>query len=894
VTNVDRAEAMAASVERFVRAAGLGSGAVDLVGRAFALAMEPRRVLDEHDPAFLHPGRSILILLQDVGPLAPEVLAAAAVHESEEPSFRLEADAVRRELGDAVAGMVTSLPHPHDEDLVERLVTLDEGARLAALAERLDHVRHAHLREDRARWLALRDEVSGAWAPVAERTHPRLADRYRAWLRAISRKLALATLLAGAAFGGLEAQQARVTVRAESEGRPLAGAEVTAGEVPVVAGPTGEAVLVLSPGAYELVVSALGYADAELRLVLAAGADTTVVVELEVEAVEAEEILVLSTRTERRIDDVPMRVEVVAREEVEEKLLMTPGDIAMLLNETAGLRVQPTAPSLGGASVRIQGLRGRYTQILSDGLPLYGGQAGALGPLQIPPMDLGQVEVIKGAASALYGATALGGVVNLISRRPEPEREILLNQTTLGGTDAVLWLADQPSEQWGYTLLASGHRQAQSDVDDDGWADLPSFRRAVVRPRLFRSGERGSSTFVTVGLMAEDREGGTVEGGTTPAGTSFAEELETRRGDVGVVSRRVLTDGSLFTLRGSGTVQTHRHVFGASTERDRHVTGFVELAHARDSRVVGAAVQHDRYRGRDVPTFDFGHTILSAFAQRELDVARWLTLSGSVRYDWHSEHGWFASPRLSVLARPGEWVVRASAGAGYFPPSPFTDETEAVGLARLGPLGGLEAERALSAMIDVGRTVGPWELNATLFGSDITDALVVTEDGSGGLALSNARRAVHTWGTELLARVEQGPIHVTATHVHTRSTEADPLSSGRREVPLTPRHTVGVVGAWEDEGWGRVGAEIYYTGRQELEDNPYRVRSTPYFVLGFLIERRLGPVRAFLNAENLLDTRQTEYDRLVLPAQTPEGRWITDVWAPLDGRAFNGGVRIAF
>ncbi len=78
---------------------------------------------------------------------------------------------------------------------------------------------------------------------------------------------------------------------------------------------------------------------------------------------------------------------------------MTPGDIAMLLNETAGLRVQPTAPSLGGASVRIQGLRGRYTQILSDGLPLYGGQAGALGPLQVPPMDLAQVEVIKGAAS---------------------------------------------------------------------------------------------------------------------------------------------------------------------------------------------------------------------------------------------------------------------------------------------------------------------------------------------------------------------------------------------------------------------------------------------------------------------------------------------------------------
>ena len=113
-----------------------------------------------------------------------------------------------------------------------------------------------------------------------------------------------------------------------------------------------------------------------------------------------------------------MRVEVVPGEEVQEKLMMTPGDVSMLLNETNGLRVQTTSPSLGGANVRIQGLRGRYTQILADGLPLYGGQTGSIGLLQIPPMDLGQVEVIKGVASALYGMSAIGGVVNLVSRRP--------------------------------------------------------------------------------------------------------------------------------------------------------------------------------------------------------------------------------------------------------------------------------------------------------------------------------------------------------------------------------------------------------------------------------------------------------------------------------------------
>ena len=84
-------------------------------------------------------------------------------------------------------------------------------------------------------------------------------------------------------------------------------------------------------------------------------------------------------------------------------------------------------------------MRGRYTRVLFDGLPLAGQQVGGLGLLQIPPMDLGQVEVIKGVASALYGAGAMGGVINLVARRPQddPVREFLFNQSTVGTTDGV-------------------------------------------------------------------------------------------------------------------------------------------------------------------------------------------------------------------------------------------------------------------------------------------------------------------------------------------------------------------------------------------------------------------------------------------------------------------------
>jgi hypothetical protein len=188
--DTERARLMAASVAAAARTAGLPDEAIDLVGRAHALAMAPRlhALDDDHHPAYLHPGRSVLVLLRDVGPLPAETLAAAAVHETVDDELRVGHSAVRRELGDAVADLVGSLPRPGDERLAERLVTLEEGPRLAALAERLDQLRHAHLRPDRD-WRAAHEEAGTTWLPVAERTHARLADRYRNWHRAFARRL---------------------------------------------------------------------------------------------------------------------------------------------------------------------------------------------------------------------------------------------------------------------------------------------------------------------------------------------------------------------------------------------------------------------------------------------------------------------------------------------------------------------------------------------------------------------------------------------------------------------------------------------------------------------------------------------------------------------------------
>jgi iron complex outermembrane receptor protein len=685
--------------------------------------------------------------------------------------------------------------------------------------------------------------------------------------------------------------------------------EVRAGNVPVehvevvVLGvtyrtdSTGRVTIPAPPGRIDIMVVKDGFVPATASVQLAAGARQDVIIELQPQpTVEEHVTVVAATRTDKRLEDQPMRVEVLGREEIEEKMLMTPGDIVMMLNEMGGMRVQATSPSLGAASVRIQGMRGRYTRVLSDGLPLFG-EVGGLGLLQIPPMDLGQVEVIKGVASALYGAGAMGGIINLLARRPgdEPEREFLLNRSTRGGTDAVTYLAAPLAGGWSGSLLGGGHWQDATDVNDDGWADLPGYTRAVVRPRVFWDGGNGRTFFATAGATYEDRRGGTLDGLPLPAtGQPYVEALDTKRYDAGAVGQFLIDNRYVVTARAAFARQSHDHHFGEIGERDRHDTAFGELAvrgsRGRQTWVAGLAFERDAYLPHDVRRFEYAFTVPGAFAQYDVDVRRSLSVSASSRIDVHSEYGTFFSPRVSALARAGEWTSRFSIGTGFFGPTPLTEETEAAGLSRLAIEAPLEAERGVSASWDLSRTEGPLSYTATVFASRIVDSVHVARSRS--YVLRNLTDPTTNIGLELLATFRREPFALTATYTYVRARET--VDGNEQDVPFTPRHSAGAVGMWEEEDVGRVGLEWYYTGRQALEENPFRATSEPYMILGLLAERQFGRVRLFINGENLTGVRQTRWDPLVRPSRATDGRWTVDAWAPLEGRNVNGGVRVRF
>src|SRR4051812_26636634 len=159
-------------------------------------------------------------------------------------------------------------------------------------------------------------------------------------------------------------------------------------------------------------------------------------------AAAQETVIVTTPRVPSLVGDEPIRIEAVPSEEIEENLTVQPGNVSTLLNELPSARIQSAAPGLGGVGLQLRGMPTRHTLVLTDGLPSLGAEPDNFGLLQTPPLDLQRIEVIKGAASALFGGSALGGVLNIVSKGPQEQSAVLANATSRGGRDLEGFLTD--------------------------------------------------------------------------------------------------------------------------------------------------------------------------------------------------------------------------------------------------------------------------------------------------------------------------------------------------------------------------------------------------------------------------------------------------------------------
>jgi iron complex outermembrane receptor protein/outer membrane receptor for ferrienterochelin and colicins len=618
---------------------------------------------------------------------------------------------------------------------------------------------------------------------------------------------------------------------------------------------------------------------------------------------EVGDVTITSTRTGREIDDVPTRVEAIDEEEVDEKSSMRPANVLMVLNESTGIKVQQTSATSNTQSVRIQGLDGRYTQILKDGFPAFGGFSGSLSLLDIPPLDLKQVEIIKGPSATFYGGGAIAGVVNFISKEPEdrPVTSMIFNQTSALGTDFSIFNS-RKFTRFGYTFLGSVNYQKEYDVDDDDFTELPRTNSFSLTPRLFFYLD--DKTRLTVGNSTsyQNRKGGDVFVIRDQADSfhQYFEKNDSFRNITTLQLDKELSSGRRIVAKQSLAFFNREIEIPNYSFKGRQFNSYTDISYLHPIKkhvlVFGYNAVYDQFREKQdssnlIPR-DESRTTFGGYAQDSFEVTEKLSLEAGFRLDHVKDYGLFALPRGSMLYKfTNHLSSRFTVGLGYKAPSIFTEEAETLLFQNVLPNGNtLKAERSAGGTFDVNyrNTVGEkfsYSLNQMFFYTEIEDPLVLLPVAGGLLSFANAAQLIRSVGFETNARLSYDFVKLFAGYTFTNA-KAKYLI-GNQILPLTPKSKLNSSLLFEKEANFKAGIEAYYTSSQFLTN---RFRTRPYWVLGIFGEKSFGKYSLFINAENITDTRQSRFGTVVFPPhQNPT---FSEIYTHTEGRVFNGGIKI--
>ncbi|WP_018128095.1 TonB-dependent receptor [Balneola vulgaris] len=633
------------------------------------------------------------------------------------------------------------------------------------------------------------------------------------------------------------------------------------------------------------------------------GGQMPITFELEHAHEELEVVLVQSTRSSRTIEDSPTRVEFIAGEELAEKGNMKPGDIRMLLNESTGVRTQQTSATSYNSSIRIQGLDGKYTQLIRDGLPLYSGYSGGLSLMQIAPLDLQQVELIKGASSTLYGGGAIAGIVNLISKTPsdEPELSFMLNGTSALGLDASTFYATR-NDRFGVTVFGSYNKSTEYDPADIGLTAIPKFDRFTLNPKVFFYFDH---TDINVGMhiTTEDRLGGSIDyiEGDRSSNLYF-ERNETQRITSTFDLQHVISERTHLSIKNSfsyfdRSIQIPDYVFEGLQQSSFSEVN-VRTRYGSSEWIGGLNLwteNFDQQQGSASYTLDFNEHTFGLFVQNTTPLHSMWTLETGLRYDIHSTYGSFLLPRLSLMVEPSQQLtMRIGGGYGYKVPTLFSEESERRQFQDVKPLDSdaLEAERSLGTNIDINYRIpitNDLVLNSNIlfFYTRINDPLLLTKSNS-EYEFTQPNGSLDTKGVEVNLKWSYKDLKLFVGYTHADVQQHTNGNSQR--YPLVAKHRLNNVLMYEKHGEFWIGLEAYYYSPQLLGDGS---EGESYWITGLMMEKKMtSTLSLFLNFENFMDTRQTRFDAIYTGSiQNPEFK---DIYAPLDGFVINGGVKLSF
>lgn len=650
-------------------------------------------------------------------------------------------------------------------------------------------------------------------------------------------------------------------------------------------------------------ISFVGYEPKTKSLNFPTDNGKTISIVLE-EGEELEEVVVSATRSSRTIETIPTRIEAITLEELGEKAVMNSSNISVVLRESPGIMMQQTSLSSGNMSIRIQGLDGRYTQMLRDGAPIYGGFAGGLSLLQIPPLDLKQFEIIKGGNSTLYGGGAIAGIVNLVSKTPEddPELTIMLDQTSALGTTGNLFYS-QRFDKLGFTFYGSANNQIAYDPDNDNFSNLPKAQTLTLNPRVFYYPNENTEVSLGIGATLDDRLGGDMKviEGNPEIQNVFTEENKSERYNSQFLFKNQ-KDNKQFIIKNNVSIFNRELNIPNYLFNGQQLSSFSEGFYKIDTENKAEwhlGINHylESFTDNNPDTLgahDYSFNTLGAFVQNTRNIGDNFVFEGGLRTDYSIEYGPFVLPRLALLYKKGtKFSSRISGAMGYKLPTLFTEDAERLYFRNIRPINtnDLNPETSIGGNLDFNyKTIVldkfTFAINQLFFFTNLNNSLVLREQqATNTFFYENADGPIQSSGFETSIRLTYEDFKLFTYYTFTNTLLR--YDNINEQQPLTPQSMAGFVLIYELEDNWSAGYELYYTGQQF--DNSFDKKSD-YWTMGFMVMKHFEHITIYANFENFSNTIQSDFEPLVnAPISNPT---FNDIWAPTAGFVFNGGVRI--
>ncbi|QTE23245.1 TonB-dependent receptor [Polaribacter cellanae] len=650
-------------------------------------------------------------------------------------------------------------------------------------------------------------------------------------------------------------------------------------------------------GLQTIVVSYVGFETVSKKITFPR-TNRLLVIELHEDEESLDAIVIQSTRSKRSIAKIPTRIEVIGAEELDEKAAMNSTNISMVLRESTGIQMQQTSANSANQSIRIQGLDGRFTQLLKDGFPLFGGFSSGLSIMQIPPLDLQQVEIIKGSSSTLYGGGAIAGLVNLVSKKPKEEQKlnIMLDYTSRNGKTANVFYSNK-FNKLGFTLYTSANFQNSVDVNEDHFSDIPKVRSFSINPSFFYYPSENETWRLSLNSSLENRIGGDIDViNETPSGNHlFFEENKSERYATQLTYNKDISENKSFHFKNSlsyfkrDLLLQNFQFLGAQFATFTEAT--YNLYNEKSDWVFGGNIISENFKEDENTTIDrsYSQFTFGGFAQNTWKFSNNMTLESGLRTDYNNNYGAFILPRTSLFIEFNDVISsRIGGGFGYKIPTIFTEDAELHSYENVLPINtnNFKAETSIGFNADVNYKTKIFNnhvslsFNQLFFYTQLENSLILEQKGT-DYEFTNANKPLNSTGFETNLKLKYRDFVLFTNYAFNN------VKIESNQKALTPKHSFGGVLMYEVDNAWRIGYEAYYKSSQ-FRNN--RTETPNYWTMGFMVMKTFKNISLYANFENFTDTKQQNYQSMIeAPHNNPT---FTDIWAPTDGFIFNTGILI--